>query len=123
MLPDYLVPEQVVRSAGYGPIQDLGPERLVRLTLGITRIIEQESLSVAIYGSKDGRLWREKPLAEFPKSYFNGVYTLVLDLSQHPEIRYFRAGWAPCRWGRVEKAPLFGFYLHADLVMALASTA
>ncbi|MCL4797056.1 MAG: hypothetical protein KJZ84_20990 [Bryobacteraceae bacterium] len=127
MLPTFLLEEQVVRANGSGPVTDLGSGHpsLVSLTLGITRVIEQESLDVALVGSADGETWTEKPLLAFPQKFYCGVYTLLLDLSGHPGVRYIRTDWKVSRWGRGDATPLFGFYLFAQPapVRAMASTA
>lgn len=127
MLPTFLLEEQVVRANGSGPVADLGTERppVVSLTLGITRVIEQESLDVAIMGSVDGQTWAEKPVLAFPQKFYCGVYTLLMDLSAHPDVRFLRVDWKVSRWGRGEPTPLFNIYLFAQpaAVRASASSA
>ena len=63
MLPNFLVQETVIREAGTGPelSVDSVSGGLLVLTLGITRIIEQESLDVSIWGSADNADWGAKP--------------------------------------------------------------
>ncbi|MGQ9632758.1 MAG: hypothetical protein ACUVXB_00775 [Bryobacteraceae bacterium] len=116
MLLAFLVPETVVREDGAGPVLDLGPSqgKPLRLTLGITRIVEQESLELSVWGSPDQENWGAKPLAVFPQKFYCGVYSMPLDLESHPELRYLRAQWKVNRWGRGPKAPLFGFYVVAE---------
>ena len=48
MFPEFLLPETTVREAGSGPEISLGTQQgeTLVLTLGITRIVEQESLDV-----------------------------------------------------------------------------
>lgn len=123
MLPTFLLEEQVVRANGSGPVTELGSDRpsLISLTLGITRVIEQESLDLAIMGSADGQTWLEKPLLSFPQKFYCGVYTLLLDLSSYPDVRYLRADWKVSRWGRGEPTPLFNFYLFAQPAAARAA--
>jgi hypothetical protein len=69
MLPSFLLPEAVIREDGEGPIIGLGSSqgKLLLLTLGITRIIEQESLELSIWGSPDQADWGAKALASFPQ--------------------------------------------------------
>jgi hypothetical protein len=112
-LPNFLLSEQVVREDGSSQEFDLGPSagKTVLLTLGITRIIEQESLDLAVFGSPDGTAWGAKPLIAFPQKFYCGTYTLLLDLSGSPEIRYVKLQWKLNRWGRGEPKPLFGFYV------------
>ena len=114
MLRNFLLPESIARADGTGPEFELGPNRgkLLVLTLGITRIIEQESLDVSIWGSADGHAWQ--PLASFPQKFYCGTYSLMLDLSRCREIRYLRAHWRMSRWGGGGSKPLFGFYLFAE---------
>ncbi len=115
-LPNFLVPEQVVREDGSSAEFDLGAARgkVVLLTLGITRIIEQESLDVSVWGSTDKTNWTAKPLAAFPQKFYCGTYTILLDLTSQPEVQYLRIQWSMNRWGRGEPKPLFGFYVFAQ---------
>jgi hypothetical protein len=111
MLPAFLLPEIVTREDGAGAEITLktsqGP---VVLTLGITRILEQESLEVSVWGKPDGEGWRE--LAEFPQKSYCGVYTLPLNLS--PGIGRIKVQWKMSRWLHREPPPLFGFYVFAE---------
>jgi len=116
MLPGFLLPETTIREAGNGSELDLGDTRgrVLLLTLGITRIIEQESLDVAVWGSADGKEWGAKSLLSFPQKFYCGTYQILLDLTQHPDLRYLRANWAAQRWGKGDNKPLFGFYVFAQ---------
>jgi len=111
MLSQFLVPETVARQDGMGAEMAV-VSQTVRLTLGITRIIAQESLEVSVWGSADGEQW--SPLAAFPQKFYCGTYSTLIDLSRHPDVRYLRAEWKMGRWGRDEHAPLFEFYLRAE---------
>jgi hypothetical protein len=115
MLPGFILPETTVRDAGTGPELALDSSRgsMVLLTLGITRIIEQESLDLAIWGSPDNQEWGAKPLVTFPQKFYCGTYQLLLDLRKQPDIKYLRAKWQVRRWGKGEPKPLFGMYLFA----------
>lgn len=121
----FLVPETVVREDGSGPVLDLGSSqgKSLTLTLGITRIVEQESLELSIWGSSDQETWSEKPLLVFPQKFYCGVYSMRLDLSGQPEVRYLRAKWKVNRWGRGLPTPLFGFYVFAEEAAQAAATA
>ncbi len=125
MIPNFLVPEQVVRQDGNGPVIDLGSERLgaLALTFGITRVIEQESIDLAVYGSADGETFGPKPVAAFPQKFYCGTYALHLDISACPDIRYLRVGWKLDRWGRGEPTPLFSVYVFAESAPARAMAA
>ncbi|MGO9615618.1 MAG: hypothetical protein ACLP6W_04345 [Bryobacteraceae bacterium] len=65
MLQQFLLPETTVREAGAGSQIDLGDQTggTLLLTLGITRIIEQQSIDVSIWGSADGADWGVRPVA------------------------------------------------------------
>jgi hypothetical protein len=116
MLPGFLLPETTVREAGNGSEMDLGESkgRLVLLTLGITRIIEQESLDISIWGSADGQEWGTKPLIAFPQKFYCGTYQILLDLTPHSDARFVRVKWSVQRWGKGDNRPMFGFYVFAQ---------
>jgi len=110
----YLLPESVAQHDGIGDVMalDAGRGKPMLLTLGITRIVELESLEVSVWGSPDGRNW--KLLQTFPRKGYCGTYTLMLDLTRYREVRHLRAHWKMSRWGTGEITPLFGFYLLAE---------
>ncbi len=118
MLPEFLLPETTVREAGTGPTIALGTEQggMLILTLGITRIIEQESLDISIWGSADGTEWSAKPLVTFPQKFYCGTYQLLLDLTDHPDVKFIRAKWQVNRWGKGNPKPLFSIYLFAQVM-------
>ena len=113
MSPQFLLPETTVREDGAGPEISLGSQqgKALVLTLGIMRIIEQESLDLSIWGSADGSDWGARPLVSFPQKFYCGTYQTVIDLSQHPDIQYLQAKWQMNRWGKGDSKPLFGIYL------------
>lgn len=114
MLGAFLVPEKtVVNAKGDGPACDVSAStnRAFLLTLAITRIIEQESLEIMIHGSADGATWDPKPVASFPQQFYCGEYPLLLDLSDHPNVKSVRAHWEVGRWGRGTETPMFEFAL------------
>jgi hypothetical protein len=121
MSPVYLLNEQIVRECGEGsPVPIDGPhEGPIRLTLEITRILQQENLEVAILGSSDGRSWHR--LAAFPHKSYCGTYSMVLEPSRHHDVRFLKARWAVDRWQFGEGDPLFGFYVFAQDVKARAA--
>jgi hypothetical protein len=116
MLPTLLLPESIARADGIGPDLDLGSKRgkLLVLTLGITRIIEQESLEVSILGSPDGERWNAQPIAIFPPKFYCGIYSILLNLASVPEVRFVRVNWKMSRWSRADAMPMFGFYVYAE---------
>ena len=116
MLDNFLVPEMVTRTNGAGPEIELGASSGTQLllTLGITRIIEQESLDVEVWGSADQSNWGDKPILRFPQKFYCGTYSQMLDLAKHPDVRYLRVNYKLNRWGRGDSMPLFGFYVFAE---------
>jgi hypothetical protein len=118
MLPGFLLPETTIRQAGTGETLDVSDYagNVLLLTLGITRIIEQQSLDVSVWGSADGKEWGAKPLISFPQKFYCGTYQILLDLAQHPEVRFLRAKWQAARWGKGDPKPLFGIYLFTQAV-------
>jgi hypothetical protein len=118
MIGKFLLPENVAREDGAGAEialdADCGMPLL--LTLGIDLTVEQESLEISVWGSRDTRGW--KLLQTFPQKFYCGTYSLPLDLTRHPEVRYLRAQWRMNRWGAGEAAPLFGFSLAAQQASA-----
>ena len=115
MLPAFIVPETTARASANGPVLDLGIHfgGPMHVTLGITSIIEQESLDVAILGSADGTEFDPTPLASFPQKFYCGSYGLTLDLTAKPEVKYLRAKWTVARWGKGDSKPLFAFFVFA----------
>ncbi len=114
-----------VREAGASPdlqIADQARGTLI-LTLGITRIIEQESIDISIWGSTDGADWGTKPLATFPQKFYCGTYQIVLDLADHPEVKHLRAKWQVNRWGKGDPKPLFALYLFLQEMAPLMASA
>ena len=116
MPPNFLLPESIVKEDGVGPKIDLGQTRgkLLVLTLGITSFVEKESLEVSAWGSEDGEIWGTRPLATFPLKFYCGLYSILLNLSGRPEIRFVRGQWKMSRWSKGATTPMFGFYLYAE---------
>lgn len=116
MLPNFLFPETEVDKDGEGPVVPVGDAagRMIQLTLGVTDTVEQESLDVFVYGSPDGTEWPAKPLCTFPQKFYTGVSTVLLDLSQNPEVQYLRMKYKGTRWGHWTTGPRFRFYLFAE---------
>lgn len=104
-----LAPNTVVSAKGDGSAVDVSgaASRVFLVTLAITKIIEQESLDVSIYGSSDGAAWGAKSLAAFPQKFYCGESPLLLDLCAHPDVKFVRAHWEVARWGRGTETPRF----------------
>jgi hypothetical protein len=119
MLPNFLIEETTVRESGEGPVFDIGEntEQNLILTFGITHAIEQESMAVEIFGSKDRLRWSPQPILSFPPKCYCGTYQMILRPS---EARYLKAVWRVNRWARADCRPFFRFYLFAQLARARA---
>ena len=107
-----LVPQQTVISAkGDGSAIDVSgtASRVFLVTLAITKIIEQESLDVSIFGSPDGATWGTKSIAAFPQKFYCEESPLLLDLTAHADVKFVRAHWEVARWGRGTETPMFEF--------------
>lgn len=107
-----LVPAGTNASAkGNGPAIDVPAShtQVFLVTLAITKIIEQESLDISIYGSADGTTWSAKSIAAFPQKFYAGESPLLLDLREHPGVKFVRAHWEMARWGRGTETPMFEF--------------
>ncbi|BDC49169.1 hypothetical protein F183_A14850 [Bryobacterales bacterium F-183] len=118
---DILLPEIETMQDGEGPVVDTVPASCQSITLGITQTLEREKLDVSIWGSPDGSNWGARPLAEFPAKSYCGLYSLLLDLSANPNVRFLQAKWKMRAWGAGRTAqgtrePLFSFYLRAEPV-------
>jgi hypothetical protein len=107
-----LVPANTtVTAKGDGATVDLSgaTQKVFLVTLAITKIIEQESLDISIFGSADGTTWEPKSIAAFPQKFYAGEAPLLLDLSVHPSVKFVRAHWEVARWGRGTETPMFEF--------------
>jgi hypothetical protein len=107
-----LVPAGTTATAkGDGAAIDVSAatNRVFLVTLAITKIIEQESLDVSVYGSADGAAWGAKSIAAFPQKFYCGESPLLLDLTAHADVKFVRAHWEMARWGRGTETPMFEF--------------
>ena len=107
-----LVPAGTVATAkGDGqPVDVSGAASGVFLaTLSITKIIEQESLDVSVFGSPDGSTWEPKSIVAFRQEFYAGETPLLLDLTAHANVKFVRAHWEVARWGRGTETPMFEF--------------
>jgi len=112
MIDTVLVDDKtVVSSKGDGPAVDIGSaaNRVFLLTLEITRIIEQESLDLSVFGSADGATWGAKSLVSYPQKFYCGQSPLLLDLTARTDVKFVRAHWDVARWGRGVETPMFEF--------------
>ena len=114
MVDTFLVPEKTVITAkGDGASVDVSGagNRVFLATLYITNIVEQEALDVSIYGSADGATWTPKPITSFPQKFYRGESPMLLDLTQHADVKIVRAHWEANRWGRGTETPMFEFHV------------
>jgi len=116
MLPTFLLEETTIRESGTGPVIGLSAPQSATLilTFGITRIIEQESIDLSVWGSADGTDWGKKPLVSFSQKFYCGTYQLLCNLADHPDVKFLRTKWTVNRWGKGDPKPLFGIYLFAQ---------
>jgi hypothetical protein len=110
-MPELFVPEVVAREDGTSNEIALGKRRgtPLLLTLGITQILQQESLDVSVWGSADKEQWRQ--IAAYPQKFYCGTYLLLVDLARETHIRYLRVQWRMGRWGEAEPKPMAGFWV------------
>jgi hypothetical protein len=113
-VPELFVPEVVAREDGTSDEIALGKRRgtPLLLTLGITQILQQESLDVSIWGSADKEQWRQ--IAAYPQKFYCGTYLLLVDLARETHIRFLRVQWRMGRWGEAEPKPVAGFWVAAE---------
>jgi len=121
MIDTFLVPEKtLVNAKGDGPAVDVtgAVNRVFLLSLEITKIIEQESLEVSVYGSVDGAAWSAKPIVSFPQKFYCDESPMLLDLKAHPDVKWVRGHWEVARWGRGTETPMFEFGIRLKEVPA-----
>ena len=111
MLDTFLLPETTIEKAGESAAVQVndGAGKPCLLTLAITKIVEQESIDVSVWGSPDGQQWAAKPLTAFPQKFYQGIYQQLLDLSRSPEVQFLKLKWAVNRWGVGDVKPNFTF--------------
>jgi hypothetical protein len=109
--PKCLLAESVRSGDGVGPVVPLEEHccKLLVVTLGITDVVERTGLTVSVWGSADQHDWGAKPLLTFRQRQYCGVYSVLLNLAMHSDVRYLRVQWNMNRWGKGERTPLFGF--------------
>ncbi len=113
----YLVPQCAVHSDGCGPILELSPlERgsLLVLTVDINQVLEHEMSLVSIWGSQDAENWGRTALMSFTPKYYCGLYSTLLSLAAHAEIRYIRAQWRMQPLKKATKQLMFGFHITVE---------
>lgn len=114
MLPGFLFPETTVSKSGSGEPFEIEPGGTALLSLGITEIVEQESLDVDVLGSADGEEWGKDGLRSFPQKFYRGVWQILCDLDASPEVRFLKVRYRVARWGVGSAQPKFRFYVFAE---------
>jgi hypothetical protein len=119
-----LLQESVRKGDGVGPVVDLDEycSKLLVVTLGITDVVERTGLTVSVWGSSDQSDWGASPLLTFRQRQYCGVYSVLLNLARHSNVRYLRVQWTMNRWGKGERIPLFGFEVFLEESGARVST-
>lgn len=114
--PKCLLTDSIRNGDGLGPATDLGEFRgkLLVITLGINAVMERTGLTVSIWGSPDEAHWGERPLVTLRQRQYCGVYSMLLNLARHPDVRFLRVQWSTSRWGRGEQISQFGFQVFAE---------
>jgi hypothetical protein len=109
--PKCLLFESLQKGDGVGPVVALDEfcGKLLVVTLGITDVVERTGLTVSVWGSKDQTDWGANPLVIFRQRQYCGVYSVLLNLAPHPDVRCLRVQWNMNRWGKGERTPSFGF--------------
>src|SRR4051812_1828865 len=110
MLDGFLVPANTVitEKGDSQPLEISGAgNRVLLIALRISKIVEQESLDLSIWGSADGSAWGTKPIVAFPQKFYAGEHPILLDLTTRADVRYLRAHWEVNRWGRGSETPMF----------------
>lgn len=110
MIATHLIPPHTtVAAKGDSEPADIAAaeNRVFLLTLRITKVVEQESLDIAIHGSADGKTWDAKPLLTFPQKFYPEEQPLLLHLTGNTTVNFVRAHWEVNRWGRGSEAPMF----------------
>lgn len=114
--PKCLLPDSVHRADGVGPVVDLDEHRgrLLVVTLGINAVVERTGLTVSVWGSPDYLDWGTKPLVTLRQRQYCGVYSVLLNLAQRPDVRALRVHWSMNRWGKGERTAQFGFQVFVE---------
>jgi hypothetical protein len=123
--PKCLLSSSLRLADGVGPAVALDEycAKLLVVTLSIDDVVERTGLTVSVWGSPDGANWGTKPLVAFRQRQYCGVYSVLLNLAQHPDARHLRVQWSMARWGKGERAPQFGFQVFLEESGARISSA
>jgi hypothetical protein len=114
--PKCLLDAALHNGDGVGPVAALEEYsgKLLVITLEITDVVERTGLTVSIRGSENQSEWGIQPLLKFRQRQYCGVYSVLLNMAAHPEVRYLRVEWSTSRWGKTERVPAFGFKVFVE---------
>jgi hypothetical protein len=114
--PKCILPYSVRRVDDTGPAMDLDGRhgKLFVVSLSINAVEERTGLVVSVWGSPDQIDWGSKPLVTLRQRQHCGVYSALLNLAHHPDIRFLRVQWSMNRWGKGERIAQFGFQVFLE---------
>jgi hypothetical protein len=114
--PKSLLNEDLRNGDGVGPVVTLEEYsgKLLVITLEITDVVERTGLTVSIWGSENQSEWGAQPLLKFRQRQYCGVYSVLLNMAAHPDVRYLRVEWNTSRWGKTARVPAFGFKVFVE---------
>ncbi len=114
--PKCLLPESVRRTGGAGPAVALDEfsGKLLVVTLEISAVVERTGLTISVWGSPDQNEWGSKPLVILRQRQYCGVYSALLNLAKHSDVRFLRVHWEMSRWGKGERIAQFGFQVFLE---------
>jgi hypothetical protein len=114
--PKSLLSEQLRNGDGAGPVAALEEYsgKLLVITLEITDVVERTGLTLSVWGSENQSDWGAQPLLKFRQRQYCGVYSALLNMAAHPEVRYLRVEWSTSRWGKTARVPAFGFKVFVE---------
>ena len=114
--PKCLLPNCVRHADGIGPAVHLNEfcGKLLVVTLGINTVVERTGLTISVWGSPDEFDWGAKPLVTLRQRQYCGVYSALVNLAQHPDVRFLRVHWNMSRWGKGERSAHFGFQVFLE---------
>ncbi len=125
--PNFLVPPSTRESDGVGPVIELGALRskLLLVTLAINSVLENEALTISIWGSASETGWGTKPLLSLTRKSYCGVYTTFLNLSNYPAVGFLHVEWKMSHLRNCNSPLMFGFSVsleesHASVNAAVA---
>jgi len=89
---EHLAIAELAKGNGFGTAVRVSfhESSLLVPTLDINSVTNQGSLLTSVWGWYEGVNWGAGPLISFPKKYYCGIYSILLNLASYPEIRHLR---------------------------------